>query len=83
MAPTYKTVRWEFDFGAWQFWTGAAASEHGEHVMAELMEVDITTIRRWARGAYSEGFPYPSMTNLMKFCNLLDVSPAKFFTTSE
>lgn len=81
MVTKYKLVRWEFNKGAWCQAVSTAVDEVGIDVVAHLMDVSPKTVSNWMKmyqSAYNE-FPYPNMTNFIKFCNDFDCDVREFW----
>jgi len=51
-----------------------------EQFLAEIFEVTVSCVRHWKNCSYSGSTSYPSMTNFIKVCNLLDTHPSLYFT---
>lgn len=83
MVTLYKYVNYEFNFAFWSQTVARAIESHGVQVLAELLEVSEEILINWSKGRYTETFAYPRMTNFLKVCNLLEIEPLQFFTTSE
>lgn len=83
MGIEYVSVDWIFDVSAWCAAVRKAVSDDDVETWAELLECHENTLQRWRSGrGISKPFPYPNMTNFLKFCNALDLDPREFFTTS-
>lgn len=81
MNVTYRWVNWEFNRGLWASLMRDEIAKHGVDFVAEVMGVSVNGVKTWAKmkgAAYSE-FPYPNMTNFMKFCNEFNYDPREFF----
>lgn len=80
----YKLIAWEFNAGLWASMVRDACDDLGVETLAGLMEVHQVTIRSWCKmkSGYEE-FPYPNMTNCLKFCNHFDRDPRELFILSE
>lgn len=75
-----KRYDWVF---AWQEWADAlraALKDFTKEELAEIMEVHSHTILSWSGDEpHNDDTPYPSMTNFIKVCNMLDLDPRKFW----
>lgn len=50
---------------------------------AVMAETSDTALHTWSKNNMSDKFPYPSMTNFLKICNLMDADPKDFFKVGE
>lgn len=80
MGAKYAWIDWVFNAGAWAAAVREQAAAHGEEFVAELMGVSVPGIKTWGKmkGAAYKDFPYPNMTNFLKFCNTFDYDPREF-----
>ena len=77
----YKLVKWEFNKGAWSQSVMTAVDDVGIDVVAHILDVSTKTIANWGKmhiSAYGE-FPYPNMTNFIRFCNEFDLDVREFW----
>lgn len=78
MVTKYKIVNWRFNTEAWANAMSVALDTFGEDFPV-MLGVTMSCVRQWSKGVYKEGFEHPSMSNVIKTCNLLDLDPRKFF----
>lgn len=81
MVIKYRLVNWEFNKGAWSQAVATAVDEVGVDIVAHMMDVVPSTVKNWAmmyQSSYGE-FPYPNMTNFLKFCNQFDCDVRDFW----
>lgn len=81
--------KWSFDTEAWGALIGRAreaiapdgdnSDARGRTELAELMEVDPTTIDKWEMRIYSKGYEWPNMRNMLNMCTLCNFDPARLF----
>jgi len=83
MVTKYKFVNYEFNFDVWSSTMRLLVERGDAPVVSELLGMSESIIINWAKGRWTEGFKYPNMTNFLKVCNLLEIEPLQFFTTSE
>jgi len=87
-------TRWVFDTEAWGLLVGRAReaialSEHGGDEitglidLAELLDVSTAIVDQWEKRIYYKGFDYPSHTNMLKLCNLMDFDPRNLYCIEE
>lgn len=77
----YRLVNWEFNKGKWSDAIANAVDSVGETVVAQILDVSPKTIQNWRKmhlSAYGE-FPYPNMTNFIRFCNEFDEDVREFW----
>ena len=83
MSVTYDWLDWEFDVEAWARALNAALRHMSAIELAELLEIDHTTVLMYASGKLHPDTPYPQMTKFIKVCNLLDLDPRSFWSLEE
>lgn len=81
MGIEYVWVDWVFNDGAWAGAVRDQVDAHGVEFVAELMGVTVAGVKTWSKmkGAAYADYPYPNMTNFIKFCNNFNYNPADFF----
>jgi hypothetical protein len=82
MVTRYVSLSSNFDLAAWSSAVSREADEHGIEFVAQYMGVAKNTVNGWTKtydSSYGE-FPYPMMTNLLKFCNAFGYDVRDFFT---
>lgn len=85
MVTRYVSLSSNFNMNAFSSAVSREADEHGVEFVALYMDVTHNTIKGWVRAydsSYGE-FPYPHMTNFLKFCNSFGYDPKDFFETGE
>lgn len=81
MVTKYKVFNWVFNKGKWAADVRDAREALGREGLAHAMGVATSTIDNWAmmyETSYGE-FPHPNMTNMLLFCNLLDIDVRDYF----
>ncbi len=78
MTITYKWINWTFNAPLWAETMAHAIEVYGIDDVAELMEVDTSTVRNWSRNIWKGAFTWPHMVNFYKACNLLNLDPRSF-----
>jgi len=81
MTIQYQWVDWQFNDGLWASVVRDETDKHGAEFVAEVMSMSVAGVKTWGKmkGAAYGQFPYPSMTNFMKFCNEFNYDPREFF----
>ena len=79
MNITYKWVNWTFNTELWTMTIKHAIEIHGVSDLAQISELDESTLLNWSRGRYTREFRWPHMLNFLKLTNLLDLNPSVFF----
>lgn len=79
MGTEYVWVNWKFNIAVWAAAVEHEASVHGADFVSEIMGVHPVTVKQWVRGGDTD-FPYPHMTNFLKFVNTFDYDPRSFWT---
>jgi len=79
MGIEYKWVNWTFDRALWSETMDRAIEKYGIEDLAEIAELDASTLNNWANGRYKGAFKWPHMVNFLKLTNLLDLDPRKFY----
>lgn len=82
MPTRYVSLNSEFNMDAWSTALHRECEEHGQEFVAAYMSVSQKTLTNWivkSETAYGE-FPYPHMTNLLRFCNSFGYDPRDFFS---
>jgi len=77
----YRLVDWNFNKGAWSRAIATAVDDVGDKIVADGLGVSVKTVQNWMKmyeSAYGE-FPYPNMTNFLKFCNAFDCDVRDFW----
>jgi hypothetical protein len=85
MTTQYVWIGWEFNKGAWAQAMADECMRLDIDFVAEVMGVKATTVSGWMKmyhSAYGD-YPYPHMSNFMKFCNEFDHDPREFFMLAE
>lgn len=75
---TFKIIPWQFDAAAWAAAVTAADNDMNG-TLHLFLDVSDSCVHNWSGGHFHESAPYPNMTNLIKFCNLVDCDPRSFF----
>jgi len=83
MTTEYRVVDFYFDAEKWGQQITMMCEKVGEKELAALMGMSRTGIWHWAHNSYPSGFAYPSMTNFLLACNLMDADPRTFFIIEE
>ena len=83
MGAQYVLADMKFDAEKWAELVSRAVEKIGLAEFAALMGMSQQGVRHWARNRYAMGFSYPSMTNFILACNLLDADPRQFFIMEE
>jgi len=83
MVTKYKVVYWEFDAERFARHLSAWMDTVGEQDVADVLGINLSTLRNWRAQKYTGEFRYPAMSNFLKACNELSLDPRDFFTTSE
>lgn len=78
-----KWVPYTFNGEAFAVAVKEAVASLGTKEMAQMLEVSVSTINRWASNRYGAEFAHPSMMNFLLVCNLVDKPPSDFFTTGD
>lgn len=79
----YILVPYVFDKSMWSLTISRMNYDFTYDEMAELIGVTVSCLKQWQTMKFKGDFQYPSMTNLLKVCNLMDVTPALMFKVSE
>jgi len=79
MAIVYEIRDFQFDAEKWALVVTDCIQKIGEKEFAALMGMSVSGVWHWANNRYPMGFAYPSMTNFILACNLMDVDPRQFF----
>jgi len=79
----YILVPYVFDTSMWALTLDRMAKDFSYAEMEELIGVGTSCIKAWQAQKFKGEFQYPSMTSLMKVCNLMDITPAVMFKLSE
>lgn len=75
-----KINRYDFVFDGQAFKDMIAEHYEVWHEISELTEISEKTLKSWiAPTGFKQQFPYPSMTNFLKICNICDANPQDFF----
>jgi hypothetical protein len=77
----YRWVDWKFNDGLWAQCVREMVDAHGVDFVAEVMGVKPTSVTTWGKmkgSAYAD-YPYPRMTNFIKFCNEFNIDPREFW----
>lgn len=82
MTITWKWVKWEFNSASWSQAMSVAIEQYGLDDLSELTGLSKSCIKGWSNGTYTKGFEHPHLSNFLIVCNLLDLNPVEFFTTS-
>jgi len=82
-------TKFVFDTEQWGALIGrcreAIATDHGQDVpgrleLAELLEIHPNTVDAWETVGYTdERFMHPSMSNMLKVCNIAGFDPSRLF----
>nr|CRY94302.1 hypothetical protein [uncultured prokaryote] len=83
MVTTYRYVNWVFNTVGWIDAVASSCDEHGVKFVAEIMECNESTVTNWKNGKMHAAFPYPHLTNLLKFCNTFNYDVRDFFQLEE
>lgn len=83
MGIEYAWKNWRFNRVLWARMMARAIEIHGVHDIAEMLVIDAATMESWSKNRYYRGFNYPSMTNFIAVCNLLDIDPRSCFELEE
>lgn len=83
MTTKHKVIPMEFDSAAWAKLVQRACDEIGTDTVADMLGVTTSCIKHWRKNEFPAGFEYPSMTNFIRACNLLDADPRAFFVLGE
>jgi len=83
MGIEYAWKDWKFNRALWALLMERAIKVHDVDDLAEMLDVSTTSIVFWAQNRYTKPFAYPSMTNFLAVCNLLDIDPRKMFELEE
>jgi len=83
MTTEYRVVDFKFDADKWAAHVTAMIERVGEKELAALLGMSVSGLWHWANNRYPMGFAYPSMTNFLLACNLMDADPRQFFILSE
>lgn len=83
MTTKHKVVPMEFDSAAWAIIVQRACDMIDIQVLADMLGVSVGCVKHWRNNKYPDGFEYPSMTNFIRACNLLDADPRDFFVLRE
>jgi len=83
MAIKYVNVPYVFDVSMWAMQLKRLNEEFKIEEIAQLMDVSVKCIDNWMHGRHHINFQHPSMTNMLKLVNLLDIHPAVFFRVSQ
>lgn len=79
----YIIVPYVFDKHMWSLTLSRMADDFTHEEMAQLVDVTSSCIKQWINMKFKGDFQYPSMTNVIKVCNLMDITPALMFKVSE
>lgn len=81
MTILYVWSDWHFFSSRWATYIARGCDTLGTEEFAELIEVNPVTLKHWIGdlSVNEPNYPYPSMTNFLKVCSLLDIDPAIFF----
>ena len=78
MTTKYRVFNFVFDLPS--FGEALKMVEPGEiRLVADMLDIDQSTLRNWRNGAYKQPFAHPNMHNFLNVCNLLDLDPRAFF----
>jgi hypothetical protein len=83
MTTEYRVIDFQFDAEKWAVHITAMIKQVGEKELAAMLGMTISGLRHWANNRYPMGFSYPSMTNFLLACNLMDADPRQFFILGE
>jgi len=83
MPPKYINVPYVFDTSEWALQLLRLKDDFTIAEMAQLMDVSPKCIDNWINERHHANFQHPSMSNMLKLVNLLDIHPAIFFKVSE
>ena len=85
MPIRYVSLSSNFDMEAFSRAVEREADEHGVSFVSSYMEVSPKTISGWIAKRESSyvDFPYPHMTNFLKFCNSFGYDHRDFFTVMD
>jgi len=83
MGIEYKWLDWNFNRDLWAETVSKAIDAHGLLDLAEMLDIDHSSLGSWAKNRYYKGFNYPSMTNFLKVVNLLNLNPAHFWALEQ
>jgi len=83
MTTEYRVVDFQFDASKWAIHITAVSEQVGEKELAAMLGITVSGLRHWANNSYPMGFHYPSMTNFLLACNLMDADPRQFFILGE
>lgn len=83
MVTKYRVVHWQFDNERWARHISAWIEAVGVEAIAEVLDLNIQTVKAWSRGGGAWDFNHPRMSNFIKACDELSLDPRDFFTTSE
>lgn len=79
----YIMVQYRFDASLWAAFVNQACKKHSMSDIAEMIDVDVVTIKAWIKEEYKPRFKHPSMNKFLNLCNLMDVDPGQFFTIQD
>lgn len=76
----YKIYNWAFDSVKWAGVLDLVALEIDDRTLGEILGVDRSTVNNWRKRAYRlSEYDFPSMSNFIKVCNVLDLDPRDFY----
>jgi hypothetical protein len=76
-------VPYVFDKAKWSDLIAWLNEDFTYDEMVELTGVTVSCLKQWQRLQYKGEFQYPSMTNVLRVCNLLDFNPSKLFKVED
>jgi hypothetical protein len=85
MVTRYVSLSSSFDMDVFSQAVAREADEHGAEFVAQYINVNEKTVKGWIskhESSYGQ-FPYPQMTNLLKFCNAFGYDPRDFFALGD
>lgn len=83
MVTKYSLVSWTFNTTRFQACIIQMHESFSYGEMAELLGMSKSTVNNWARGNFSEAFPWPHMSNFLTVCNMCDQDPRDFFVLED
>jgi hypothetical protein len=79
MPAIYKVYNFRFDLERFGYDLKRCKFVN-DKTLAAMLGLDASTVNNWKNHARSNTeTPYPSMTNFLKVCNLLDLDPREYF----
>lgn len=79
----YIIVPYVFDKSMWSLTLLRMAEDFTYDEMGQLVGVTTSCVKQWVNMKFTGDFQYPSMTNVIKVCNLMDITPALMFKVSD